>query len=264
MLAKFGSAVYWVFLSLSSVVLFFGALLLWIITLPFDRRGVLLHKYTCFWAALYTWLNPMWQVSIEGRQHLNRKQAYVMVANHLSLLDIFVLFRLFSHFKWVSKIENFRLPFIGWNMRLNRYIELKRGDRGSVKKMMSSAERHLENGSSVMIFPEGTRSKTGELKPFKPGAFELALRAKKPILPILVEGSGKALPRKGFVLRGKHNMRVKILPPIAHRQFSEFSPAEVAQEVKRRIAAEQETSTATPFVPPSPQADTRTSPPQVV
>ena len=99
-----------------------------VVTGPFDRRLVLLHRFTCFWASLYTWCNPAWQVTVEGCDKIRPGTTYVMVANHLSLIDILVLFRLFRHFKWVSKIENFKVPFIGWNMRLNRYIELRRGD----------------------------------------------------------------------------------------------------------------------------------------
>ena len=93
-----------------------------------------------------------------------RDVAYVMVANHQSLLDILVLFRLFVHFKWVSKIENFRVPCIGWNMSLNRYIKLRRGDRESVEQMMAACERTLAEGNSIMMFPEGTRSPDGRLQ----------------------------------------------------------------------------------------------------
>ena len=84
---------------------------------------------TCFWGSLYTWFNPAWPVKVVGREKIDPNETYVMVANHQSLLDIFVLFRLFRHFKWVSKIENFNIPCVGWNMRLNGYIELRRGDR---------------------------------------------------------------------------------------------------------------------------------------
>ena len=119
-------------------LLFPIAALVWAVTAPFDRRLVALHRFTCFWASLYTWLNPAWPVQVIGREKIRPDVAYVMVANHQSLLDILVLFRLFRHFKWVSKIENFRIPFIGWNMSLNRYIKLRRGDRASVASMMSA------------------------------------------------------------------------------------------------------------------------------
>jgi 1-acyl-sn-glycerol-3-phosphate acyltransferase len=205
---------FWAFVVASSVVLFPGALLLWALSAPFGRRRVLLHLYTCFWASLYTWLNPLWPVKVRGREHVERGATYVMVANHLSLLDILVIFRLFRHFTWVSKAENFRVPVVGWNMRLNAYIPLKRGDRHSVSAMLATAEADLRNGISLMIFPEGTRSRDGRLKPFKAGAFELAVGTGLPVLPIVVSGTGDALPARGFVLRGRHPITLDVLPPI--------------------------------------------------
>ena len=80
-------------------------------------------------------------------------RTYVLVANHLSLLDILVLFRLFKDFKWVSKAEIFKVPGVGWNMRWNKYIPLKRGDRESIAEMMAASEETLRSGSSIMIFP---------------------------------------------------------------------------------------------------------------
>ncbi len=125
------SLLFWAFLVVSSILLFPVAALIWLVTAPFDPRKRLLHQFTCFWASLYSWLNPAWQVSIVGREKIRSDETYVMVANHQSLLDILILFRLFTHYKWVSKIENFRLPFVGWNMWLNKYIPLTRGEVGS-------------------------------------------------------------------------------------------------------------------------------------
>src|SRR5690606_9060238 len=135
---RLGSTLFWIFLTLSSIALFPVAVVIWLVTLPFDRRLVVLHRFTCFWASLYTWLNPVWRVHVEGREKIDPRAAYVMVANHQSLLDILVLFRLFTHFKWVSKIENFRVPCIGWNMSMNRYIKLRRGDKESIEQMMAA------------------------------------------------------------------------------------------------------------------------------
>ncbi|MGH0028155.1 MAG: lysophospholipid acyltransferase family protein [Myxococcota bacterium] len=232
------STLFWLFLTVSSVLLFPVAVLIWALTAPFDRRRSWLHLFTCFWASLYTWLNPAWPVRIEGRQHIRRDEAYVMVANHLSLLDILVMFRLFTHYKWVSKIENFRVPFIGWNMRLNRYIQLRRGDRASVVQMMKACRRTLAEGSSVMIFPEGTRSPTGRMRRFKPGAFELALDTGRPILPMVIQGTHDALPKRGFVLQGRHPITVNILPELPAESFAGSSVEELTERVRGIIAAE--------------------------
>jgi 1-acyl-sn-glycerol-3-phosphate acyltransferase len=231
-MAQLGSLLFWGFVVLSSLILFPIAVLIWVVTAPFDRRRRALHMFTCFWASLYTWLNPAWRVTIHGREHIDRDATYVYVANHLSLLDILVLFRLFTDFKWVSKAEIFKIPGIGWNMRLNNYIPLQRGNRDSVVVMMQQCKQALTQGSSLMMFPEGTRSATGELKAFKTGAFELAVDAQVPVLPIAIEGTNNALPKHGFVLRGRHHITVTVLEP-----FDPGASVEAATELARdRIA----------------------------
>jgi 1-acyl-sn-glycerol-3-phosphate acyltransferase len=159
-----------------------------------------------------------------------------MVANHLSLLDILVIFRLFSHFKWVSKIENFRVPFVGWNMSLNRYIKLKRGDRDSVIEMMKACEKTLGEGNSIMMFPEGTRSPTGKIRAFKPGAFEIAVKTGRPILPIAIEGTADALPKRGFVLRGRHPIKISVLEEIPAADFEGGSAEQLCAQSRELIA----------------------------
>ena len=230
-----GSTVFWAFLAGSSFALFPAAAAIWALSLPFDPRLRALHLFTCFWASLYTWTNPAWRVQVEGREKIRRDEAYVMVANHQSLLDILVLFRLFVHFKWISKIENFRIPLIGWNMHLNRYIPLRRGERSSVVQMMARCRETLAAGSSLMIFPEGTRSPDGRLRAFKTGAFEIAKASGRPILPIVVQGTSDALPKRGLVLRGRHRIRVSVLDEIPPESFAAESPEELALRVHALI-----------------------------
>lgn len=232
------SVVFWIFLVLSSILLFPVAVLIWAVTAPFDRRLVLLHRFTCFWASLYTWLNPAWRVSVHGRDKIDPDATYVMVANHLSLLDILVLFRLFVHFKWVSKIENFRVPCVGWNMTLNRYIKLRRGDKASIMQMMRACRATLAEGNSIMMFPEGTRSPSGLMRAFKPGAFQLAVESEAAILPIVLRGTSDALPKRGFVLQGRHDITVTVLDPIPHGDFAHVPAREVTARVRAIIAEE--------------------------
>ena len=230
MLLRLFSLVFWSFLVLSSALLFPVALLLWAVTRPFDHRTRALHLFTCWWASLYTWLNPWWPVEVSGRSRIPDGPC-VLVANHLSLLDILVLFRLATPFTWVSKAENFRVPFVGWNMRLNRYIALKRGDRESVLRMLAQCEAALRDGTPVMMFPEGTRSHDGLLRPFKAGAFDLAQRTGLPVVPIVVRGTGDALPRRGFVLHGRHEISLTVLDPVHARQ------GESAEQLADRVRA---------------------------
>lgn len=238
MIRRLSSTVFWAFVAVSSVLLFVVALLIWAVTAPFDRRRVVLHRFTCWWASLYTWLNPWWPVTLEGRDRIDPKQTYVMVANHLSLLDILVLFRVRRHFAWVSKVENFKVPFIGWNMRLNGYVPLARGDRASVIQMMRACEDKLNHGTSIMMFPEGTRSRTGQLQAFKPGAFELALRTGSPVLPIVIEGTADALPKHGFVLQGRHPIRVRVLEALPAEELHGLTAAQLAERTRELFVAE--------------------------
>ena len=237
-LAGAGSLLFWGFIAISSILLFPVALLIWVITRPFDRRTRLLHQFTCFWASLYTWLNPLWRVRITGKQHIRPEVTYVMVSNHLSLVDILVLFRLFVPYSWVSKEENFSVPFIGWNMRLNGYIPLKRGDKASAVEMMDACRTTLRGGTSIMMFPEGTRSRTGDLQEFKPGAFSLARETGSPLLPIVLDGSARALPKRGFVLRGRSDIAVHVLPEVPVEADDPRSATDLADVVRERIADE--------------------------
>ena len=175
---------------------------------------------------------------MENREKIRRNKVYIMVSNHQSVLDILVLFRLMTHFKWVSKIENFRIPVIGWNMLMNRYIKVKRGDKKSVAKMMEACKRNLKSGSSIMMFPEGTRSANGEIRNFKEGAFVLAKETSMSLLPVVLDGSGKALPKKGILLKKKQLIRVKILDEIAYEEISGLSLEDLIAGVRDKMINE--------------------------
>ncbi len=230
------STLFWAFVTITSILLFPLAVLIWAATAPFDPRKRALHQFTCFWASLYTWFNPAWPVRVEGREKIRPDVTYLMVANHQSLLDILVLFRIFAHFKWLSKIENFRLPLIGWNMSLNGYIKLKRGDRASIQRMFEHCRRTLRQGSSIMVFPEGTRSSDGRLRAFKTGAFELAKSTQTAILPIVLDGTANALPKRGFLLQGHHRIRLTILDEIPPESFAHESVDQLTARVRETIA----------------------------
>jgi 1-acyl-sn-glycerol-3-phosphate acyltransferase len=225
------------FIAASSVVFFCLACLLWLFTIAVDRRLVWLHLYSSLWASVYLWTMPAWSVSVSGREKIRKDATYVVVSNHQSQLDILLAFRLFFPFKWVSKIEIFRVPVIGWNMELNRYIKLKRGDKESIRAMLEHCEQHLSNGSSVYFFPEGTRSKTGVLKQFKPGAFLLAKKMGMPILPIAINGTKNALPKHSLNFHGHHDLRIEVLEEIPPTEFENLSVEELAAFVREKIAA---------------------------
>jgi 1-acyl-sn-glycerol-3-phosphate acyltransferase len=175
---------------------------------------------------------------VEGRQHLPWRGGAVLVSNHASLADILVLFGLWRPFKWVSKASNFRIPFIGWNMRLNRYVPLVRGDKESIAAMVKACDAWLARGVPVLLFPEGTRSPDGQVKAFKDGAFRMATERQVPLIPITLSGTGDVLPKHGWVLRGTARCRVRVLPPVDPRTFAGNVPA-FRDHVRGLIVAEK-------------------------
>ncbi|MGM0453254.1 MAG: lysophospholipid acyltransferase family protein [Thermodesulfobacteriota bacterium] len=229
---------WFVFVSLTSIVFFLIALMIRGLTGPFDRKLKILQQFTCFWAALYTWIIPAWRIHIEGREKIRRNATYVAVSNHQSLLDILVLFNLFFHFKFVSKIEIFKIPLIGWNMYLNRYIRLVRGDKKSVAQMMADAEKSLSEGNTILMFPEGTRSPDGHIKAFKPGAFILAQKMQVPILPIVISGTNKALPKYSFNFHGSYDIQVRVLDEIPPETFEQLPEETLSDKVRNTMIEE--------------------------
>jgi 1-acyl-sn-glycerol-3-phosphate acyltransferase len=238
------SVLFWLFFALSCIPLFAGALVVWLLTLPFDADGRVLHLYSCFWAQVSFYVNPVWRLRIEGREKLPWRGAAVLVSNHASLADILVLFGLYRPYKWVSKASNFRLPFIGWNMRMNRYVQLVRGDPESIGKMMAASEAWLDKGVPVLMFPEGTRSPDGEVQAFKDGAFRLSMAKGCPLYPIVLAGTADVLPKHGLVLRRRANCRVRVLEPVDPRPFggdvAAFRDAVRAQIVAGKAALDAE------------------------
>lgn len=208
------SAAYWVFVVLTMPVWFVGALAVLLLTVAFDRRRLVLHLYSCAWASFYIVSNPLWSERFFGRERLPWKGGAVLVANHLSLLDILVLYGLFRPFKWVAKAELFKVPVVGWNMWINDYVPIRRGERESIRRMMDHCRTHLARGTPVLIFPEGTRSADGRLQAFKDGAFRLAFEAGCPVIPIAVSGTAEALPKHGLTMRQRMRAEVRVLEPI--------------------------------------------------
>ena len=213
------------------------ALLLWLIAIPFDRRRLMNNRWMVIQGIVLTKMSPFWKVVVDGREKIDHKQAYVIVPNHQSMLDI-VFFNMLHHrLRWVSKIEVFKIPIVGWEMRMVKYIELVRGNKASVVKMMDKCVESLREGISVVIFPEGTRSLTGAIGKFKPGAFQIAVKTDKPLLPVLIDGTGDILPKKGFIFGNRSVVRIRVLDPIFPGNFKTGDPDELAAMVYAQMVS---------------------------
>lgn len=226
----FINTLFWLFFVVSSLVLVAGAAVIRWVTEPFDPNRRILQQYSCLWASLYLWVNPYWSGRVKGRENYDRRKAYVIVSNHQSMADIIMVFRTFLHFKWVAKTSTFKIPMLGWNMRFNGYIPIERGDAESREKCLAACRQWLKKGSSVFFFPEGTRSPDGTMKPFKIGAFRVAVESGADILPLVIKGSRYAIPKHSRLLHGRSDMTIEILPSIS---VEGFDPNRVDEESKR-------------------------------
>jgi 1-acyl-sn-glycerol-3-phosphate acyltransferase len=226
----FINVLFWFFFIVSSMILVLGAAIIYLITRPFDPNRRILQQYSCFWASLYLWVNPFWSGRITGLQRCDPRKTYVMVSNHQSMADILIVFRTFLHFKWVAKKSLFKLPLLGWNMWFNGYVPIERGDAASRDRCLARCQQWIEKGSSVFFFPEGTRAPDGRIKPFKTGAFRLALESGTDILPMVIRGSRFAIPKHSLRLHGKSRMTLEVLPPISTKGFD---PSQLDEESKR-------------------------------
>jgi 1-acyl-sn-glycerol-3-phosphate acyltransferase len=141
------------------------------------------------------------------------RNPYVVVSNHESFTDILLISHLPWEMKWLSKAELFRIPFMGWLMYLAGDVPVKRGFGPSAVEAMARCREILAHRVSVMIFPEGTRSPTRDLLPFKDGAFRLAVEAGVPILPLALRGTATALRKHDWRI-GRSTAIVEVLQPV--------------------------------------------------
>lgn len=184
-----------------------------VVTAPFDK-GAYAAGYTFRKVVMpLSKLQPMWTFKTSGDLPADMRHPYVVVANHESFVDMLLVSNLPTEMKWLSKIEIMRIPILGWLMRLARDIPLERGDRESAEQALQRCHDRLRDRVSVMIFPEGSRSPTGDLRAFKSGAFKIAIEGQYPILPLAIHGTRDCL-RKNDWRQRRAVAEVRVLEPV--------------------------------------------------
>jgi len=187
---------------------------------------------TRVWSPALLWVGGV-KLSVEGLENIPENQAVIFVSNHQSTADIPVLFSVLPlNVRFVAKHVLGYVPFLGWYLRLAGFILINRSDRKKAVQQLEHAAEQIRAGTSIVVFPEGTRSTTGEILPFKKGAFNLALKAGVPICPIAIEGSGRLMPKNSWNIR-PGPVRVKVGPPLDISAFGE--PLQLAEEIRRLI-----------------------------
>ena len=176
------------------------------------------------------------RIVVEGRHLLGDARNTVIVANHVSHLDAPVLLQALGvDFRAVAKKEVFYFPMFSSVLRFAGFIEVDRADRAQATRAIARAVEALKRGSCFLIFPEGTRSRTGELGPFKKGGFVVAMDAGSRIVPMVLRGTGELMPRGGFRIR-PGTVRVGVLDPVPAESYSYGDRDALVAEVRRRMA----------------------------
>lgn len=217
------------------IILFPITFLVWLITFPFDTKKSAIHWFLVFQSIIICQLIPA-KIIIRGREKAIKGTTYVIISNHRSIIDILVINCLRYRFRWISKIENMKVPVLGWYLKMTGYITVNRNNDESKVEMLSKSLDCLKNGTSIMIFPEGTRSPDVDTGFFKRGAFQLAIDAVVPILPIVINGTGDILPKNGFIFRGRHTITVQVLDPVPPSDFGTTSAEELALKFNALIS----------------------------
>ena len=188
------------------------------------------------WSRFNAFITPMF-VRVEGRQNIRKETSYVVISNHVSLYDIFLIYGwLGIDIKWVMKKELRKIPGVGFGSRKVGHIFLDRSNRIAAVESLNEAKRRLVSGTSVVMFPEGTRSVTGKIGTFKRGAFKLALDLGLPILPLTLVDTIKIMPTNTLnIMPGR--VKMIIHEPIDIKKYTEETLPELIQYAKEIIGS---------------------------
>ncbi len=185
-----------------------------VICYPFDPARRVVHELSRFMVTVFYGVPPFWKHRIEGLENIEKGKSYVIVMNHNAMMDIPTLYLLPLNFRWVSKREVFKIPFFGQFLVLHGDIAIERGSgSAAMAQVVKEGKEWLSRGASVAIFPEGTRSKSGDIGRFKAGAFNLAREADVEVLPVVMDGTRRMIKRGG-AFNWRSDLRLRVLPPV--------------------------------------------------
>lgn len=226
------SLLFYIFLVVICTIFLVLSFVAWILFTPFDPARRIVHGLSRVLVRIFFLVPPFWRQRIEGLENIDSNKRYVMVINHNSMLDIPALYNVPLNFRWVSKREVFQIPFFGQFLMLHGDIAIERGNPAAAMKLvMERGVKWLSRGVSVSIFPEGTRSKTGEIGRFKSGGFRLAQEAGVEILPVVVNGTRRLLKSNGLLNPG-HKIIIKVLPPVSRERVANTDMKQLMDEVR--------------------------------
>jgi 1-acyl-sn-glycerol-3-phosphate acyltransferase len=202
-----------------------------------ERSGRTYHKVALFWSKVCL-LAAGVKIEVDGSELIPRDQPVIFMSNHQGNFDILALFQAIPiRFNWLAKEELFKIPLFGRSMQSAGYIPINRGDGRDSLKSLDRAAELVRGGTSIAIFPEGTRSNDGRLLPFKRGGFILASKAGVPIIPVSISGSMKINPPNNIFCILPGVIRIKFSPPVQTGTNGENQQMSVMEQVRMAITA---------------------------
>jgi len=200
----------------------------------FIRSGNPIHKIARFWGRSILIVSRI-KVSVKGLSNIDGSKSYIYMSNHQSNFDIPVLLgHLKVQFRWLAKMELFKIPIFGHAMRKAGYISIDRNNRESAFESLKTAAQKIKNGLSVLIFPEGTRSRDGNIRPFKKGGFVVAIDSGVPIVPIVITGT-RSIMTKGSLRINPGKVTMIIHQPIQSSAYTRETKEALMESVRRVI-----------------------------
>lgn len=185
------------------------------------------------WAKVFCILSLV-KVSVRGRENIDKRTSYVFVANHQGAYDIFSVYGYLGHnFKWMMKKSLRKIMLVGYTCQKCGHIFVDRSSPTAIRRTIETAEKRLRDGMSLVVFPEGARTFTGKMGPFKKGAYQLALEFHLPLVPVTIDGSFGIMPRTRYVPR-PGRIVLTIHKPIAP-PADEAARAEVIEQTRQSI-----------------------------
>lgn len=210
MLRTLLSLLIWLYYGFLFFIMFPFVLIAFILTFPFDPSRRVANWFMFQFGRCFIYYCPLWKVTILGLENLIRDNSVIYICNHQSFVDMPLQSALPVRFKWISKKSLFSVPYMGWMMAMTGHIPIERGKTSAIK-VLEQIDPYLKRGDSIMIFPEGTRSRDGELLPFKMGAFTASKRKGYPIQPVVIDGTSNILPSGEWRFKVRINLYIKIL-----------------------------------------------------
>ena len=199
----------------------------------FDKSGNSSHKISSLWCRLLCKLNGV-KLEIVGQENILTDKPQIFVSNHQGYFDIFALSGYLPvQIRWVAKSSLFKIPFMGWAMSASGYIPVERDDRKKSYEAFNKTIEKIKAGSSIIIFPEGTRSEDGKIGPFKKGSNLIASRSKSPMAPVTLIGSGDII-KKGSAVVTPGLVKVIISPPVEPKSNKKENE-EILESIRRTI-----------------------------